>query len=374
MPSTIYLHVPFCRKACYYCDFHFSTSLALKKDVLEAMHQEIHLQKDYLTDKTLSSVYFGGGTPSVLSPTEIQAFLQTIQEHFDILPTAEITLEGNPDDLDSSYLQAIRQVGVNRLSIGIQSFNEEHLKLMNRSHTATQAYQCVENARQAGFENFSIDLIYAVPAPNHESWLQDLTLALQLRPPHISAYCLTVEPNTVFGRWKNKNKFIPTTDEFAAEQFEFLVQKLGENGYEHYEISNFALPNYHSRHNTNYWKKGNYLGIGASAHSYNGESRQYNISNNALYVKSLQKNEIPAEIEQLSRQDHINEYLLTALRTIWGVDLEFLHQKYNYTLPKSILHSYLQAECVRIKDNFLQLTPKGKLLADRISSDFFVID
>ncbi|MFC0183923.1 radical SAM family heme chaperone HemW [Pseudarcicella hirudinis] len=283
----LYIHIPFCKQACHYCDFHFSTSLKAKKEIITSICNEIRLQKDYLADKNLETVYFGGGTPSILNEEDLAMIFETISHHFNIKKDAEITLEANPDDLTKEKLQLFKKYQINRLSIGIQSFNENHLKSLNRVHNAHEAESCVKYSQDLGIENISIDLIYAIPAPDHLIWEDDLAKATSLGINHISAYSLTIEPQTVFGKWLKQGKIQAIDDEFAARQFEMLIDTLAAKGYEQYEISNFASESLYSRHNTSYWKQEEYLGVGPSAHSFNGSSRQYNISNNALYVKSI---------------------------------------------------------------------------------------
>jgi oxygen-independent coproporphyrinogen-3 oxidase len=369
---SLYLHIPFCKQACSYCDFHFSTSLQQKPAMIDAMCREIVLQKDYLPDRTLQSIYFGGGTPSLLEIKDLEQIFQTISQYFSIDKNAEITLEANPDDLTAQKLADLKSVGINRLSIGIQSFEDKHLKLMNRTHTGEEAKNCVEKARKYGFESLSIDLIYGIPAENNEIWHNDIAMALALDIAHISSYALTIEAKTALYAWTKTKKFSPATDDFTVKQYEILIETLLKNGYEHYEISNFAKPNLYAKHNSNYWKKGHYLGIGASAHSYNGTTRQYNIANNALYNKALAKNEIPCEIEYLTTENHINEYILVNLRTMWGCDSKFLAQKYNYQFPKKLAENYLKNGFLTEENGIFRLTQKGKLIADKISSDFFV--
>jgi oxygen-independent coproporphyrinogen-3 oxidase len=374
--SAIYFHIPFCKQACHYCDFHFSTLLKGMKAMSEALLCEIELRS---AERTIpvTSVYFGGGTPSLLPIGELAKLLDQTQKIFGIAPNAEITLEANPDDLSSEKLQELRQLGINRLSIGIQSFHEPHLRWMNRAHHAQQSLMCVEKAQQVGFDNISIDLIYALPADNHDIWERDLQTAISLGVAHISAYCLTIEERTTFGNWLKKGRIQPVDDEFAARQFEIMTERLTAAGFEHYEISNFALPGCYSRHNSNYWKKGNYIGIGPSAHSYDGVRRSCNVANNTLYIKAIMSGQLPAKTEILTRRDHINEYLMTSLRTQWGVDLSWLSRTYGYELA-TVRHNYLawliasgQAE---ISDNRLKLTNKGRLFADSIALELFLPD
>ncbi|WP_250632604.1 radical SAM family heme chaperone HemW [Rhodoflexus caldus] len=374
--SAIYFHIPFCKQACHYCDFHFSTSLQGMAAMSEALLRETELRAAERSTPA-ASVYFGGGTPSLLPAGNLAQLLAQTRRVFGILPDAEITLEANPDDLSPEKLRQLRQLGINRLSIGIQSFHEAHLRWMNRAHNAQEALACVTWAKQAGFDNISIDLIYALPAENHSLWEQDLQTAIHLGVTHISAYCLTIEERTAFGNWLKKGRIQSVDDEFAARQFEIMTERLTAAGFEHYEISNFARSGYYSRHNSNYWKKGTYIGIGPSAHSYNGTQRSYNIANNAKYIKAILSGQLPTETETLTRRDHINEYLMTSLRTQWGADLQWLSRTYGYDLMASQSDYLLRltaSEQAFIKDNHLILTNKGRLLADSIALELFLPD
>ncbi len=371
----LYLHIPFCRQACYYCDFHFSTSLKTKNDVVHALCQEIELQKNYLTNKNLETIYFGGGTPSLLEEEDFALIFETISKYFTFRPDVEITLEANPDDLTKEKLHLFKKYNINRLSIGIQSFHEPHLKKLNRIHNAEEAETCVKLSQDIGIQNISIDLIYAIPSESDDVLYLDLEKATTLNTNHISAYCLTIEPQTVFGKWLKQGKIQTIDDDFAATQFDILVSHLDKNGFEQYEISNFARNNQYSRHNTSYWKQEEYLGIGPSAHSFNHKSRQYNISNNGQYLKTLQQKNIPAEIEILSLEDRVNEYLLIGLRTKWGCNIQKINQlsKVNFMeINKSIIQNQLSEGFVIIENDTLLLTSKGKLFADRIASDLFM--
>lgn len=371
----LYLHIPFCKQACHYCDFHFSTNTANKRAVVEAIAREILLRKSYLPEGDMESIYFGGGTPSLLDETELHLLLDTIHKHFRVSPDAEVTLEANPDDLSEATLQMLAKAGINRLSIGIQSFHEPHLRFMNRAHSASEAEQCVKLAQDAGINNISIDLIYAIPSEDHTILLSDLSKAFTLNVPHISAYCLTIEPQTAFGSWLKNKKIRPIEEEYAAQQFEILLRALGEHGYEQYEISNFARDGRYSNHNSSYWKQRPYLGVGPSAHSYNGESREYNVSNNAKYLQAVQKDIIPSTVEQLTRADQTNEYLLTGLRTKWGVEMQKLEMLSNgaFTLQQSgELEKMTRRGWIRKEAGILLLTQAGKLFADRIASDLFI--
>lgn len=378
----LYLHIPFCKQACHYCDFHFSTNMRLKSDLVTAMTHEIDLRAGYLPRQPLQTIYFGGGTPSLLTEAELGQLFEAIHRNFTVASDAEITLEANPDDLTTDKLSLLRRF-VNRLSIGIQTFDEATLRWMNRAHSATEAEQCVYLARDAGFDNLSIDLIYGIAGrePGIGSpWTTDLSRALLLGVPHISAYALTIEPDTAFGKWTKTGKLTPADEELAATHFEQLVTTLAANGYEQYEISNFARQesnglNHYARHNTAYWQQQPYLGIGPAAHSYDGVSRQFNIAHNARYIAALQTDTIPANREVLTRADRTNEYLLTGLRTRWGCQLteldrllghDFLNQNHD-TVAQLRLRGWLIIEA-----GVLRLTEAGKLFADRVASDLFI--
>ena len=375
--AGIYLHIPFCKQACHYCDFHFSTNTEIKTDLVHAMGEEIFLQENYLKGEIVNTIYFGGGTPSLLDREELEFLLQSIFRKHPVSGDPEITLETNPDDLTQSKLRELKSLGINRLSIGIQSFDDHILKYLNRVHSADTAIQSVAWAKEVGFENISIDLIYAIPGLSEEAWEKNIGRALQLQPPHISAYTLTIEEKTAFGKWFAKGKLLPVDESSAAEQLELLMALLSSAGYRQYEISNFAKPGFESRHNSNYWKGEKYLGIGPSAHSYNQISRQYNVSNNHLYVRSLKEKKIPAETEVLKKGDHINEYILTTLRTDRGCNIEILKRDFDYDLLN--LHSgYLRQlenhKLISFQGEFLRLTETGRLLADKISSDLFLVE
>ena len=343
--------------------------------MVRAMEKELHLQKDFLQNEPIKTIYFGGGTPSLLKGDELQSVLRTVQELHVLNPPTEITLEANPDDLTPEALHAFSLAGINRLSIGIQTFHDDLLKFMNRAHDSATAINAVDLARKAGFDNISIDLIYAIPGQNNSRWEKDIEQALLLKPEHLSCYSLTIEDKTVFGKWSAAGKLKTVEDDAAAHQLEMLMNHLQTAGYEHYEVSNFARPGFHSRHNSSYWKQEKYLGIGPSAHSYNGVIRQFNINNNHLYLKSIQQNKIPAEREVLTTEDKINEYILTTLRTHWGTDLNRLHQDYSVNILQKnsvYIHELVERDLASLTNNVLTLTRKGKLLADKIASDLFV--
>ena len=378
----LYLHIPFCKQACHYCDFHFSTSLGQKSALVDALCAEIQLQKDYLPTPELQTIYLGGGTPSLLTERELEQLFSAIHKQFTVSSTAEITLEANPDDLTADTLRVLRRY-VNRLSIGIQTFDEATLRWMNRAHTGTEAEACVGLAREAGFANMSVDLIYGLPNRDASRWQYDLEKIIALDVPHLSAYALTIEPDTAFGRWQQKGKLPPVEEELAADQFEELTRLLAGTGgageaslgYEHYEISNFARPGQYARHNTAYWQRKPYLGIGPSAHSYNGHSRQYNIANNARYIADIRQGSIPAEIEVLTTADQVNDYLLTGLRTQWGCSLTELNLLLGADFVRqqaSDLGTLYASGWLACDGDRLRLTNAGKLFADRVAATLFV--
>lgn len=370
----LYLHIPFCRQACHYCDFHFSTSLNQKSALVAALCTEIALQKSYLPNQPLETIYFGGGTPSLLTEAELHAIFETIHRHFAVVADAEITLEANPDDLTPANLATLRRF-VNRLSIGIQTFDEATLRWMNRAHTASEARHCVQHAQDTGFLNLSVDLIYGIPSRDEACWHRDLHQMLALNVPHLSAYALTIEPDTAFGRWQQKGRLPSLDDGLAAEQFEQLTEALTGAGYEHYEISNFARPGQYARHNTAYWQRRPYLGIGPSAHSYNGHSRQYNMANNARYITDIGRGIVPATVEILTPADQVNEYLLTGLRTQWGCSVReldtLLGANFAHQQTRHLTDLYASGWLTRHDDRLL-LTPAGKLFADRVAATLFV--
>lgn len=373
--AGIYLHIPFCKQACYYCDFHFSTNHNYVDEMTSAICMELKLQKDYLAQESIHTIYFGGGTPSLLNSSQLNEMLSIIRSEYQVADHAEITLEANPDDLDKQKLQVLFDTGVNRLSIGIQSFHEKTLQFLNRAHDRIQALQCLEDSRAIGFSNISIDLIYGIPSKNHRLWQEDLAQAIKLQPEHISSYCLTIEPKTTFGNWLKKGNFPPIEEEYAADQFEILIDELTKAGYEQYEVSNFCKPEFYSRHNSSYWKQKKYLGIGPSAHSYNGQTRQFNVSHNQKYMKALADGVVPYELDMLTKEDKINEYLLTTLRTKWGANLERIKNEWQHDLElneERYLHQLLEKKYAVIEDNHLKLTRSGLLLADKISADLFV--
>ncbi len=371
--AGIYLHIPFCKQACHYCNFHFSTSLKHKTDLLAAIHKEIALQHDYLSNVPVSTVYLGGGTPSLLDASELNALFDQISHYHSISSDAEITLEANPDDLTLDYLKALRKTPINRLSIGIQSFSEEDLRFMNRAHSAKEAAVCIQNAQAVGFENLTVDLIYGSPTTSHKQWATNLQKVLDFQVPHLSCYCLTVEPQTALAHFVKAGKAKAVDDTHAAQQFEYLQKTTEGAGFIHYEISNFAQPNCYAQHNSNYWKGVPYLGLGPSAHSFNAKSRQWNVAHNAQYIKALQTNELAFEEEILSPAQGYNEYVLTGLRTIWGCDLAHIRSidtRFEAHFLKQS-QSFLTTDKMQVQNDNYSLTKTGKLFADNIAMELF---
>lgn len=367
--AGIYIHIPFCKQACHYCNFHFATSLRYKNEMIEALLKEISLRKEYLQHEVVETIYLGGGTPSLLENGDLNSLVNKIKEDFDLLAGYEFTIETNPDDITDEKLMEWEQAGINRLSIGIQSFFDEDLQWMNRAHNANQAYQCLESATKY-FNNITIDLIYGTPLTTHEKWKQNVEAAVSFNIPHLSCYALTVEPKTPLEKMICQHQSAAVDQEKQSEQFLLLMEWLNNAGYEHYEISNFAKTGWRSRHNSSYWQGKKYLGIGPSAHSYDGMTRQWNISNNSKYIHSVQQNTIPSEMETLTPVQKLNEYIMTSLRTIEGLHLE----KLNDTEQKKILErsaKYIQSKMICMENNCLKLTNEGKLMADGIAADLF---
>ncbi len=374
--AGIYIHIPFCKQACHYCDFHFSTQQDYRDQMVESICKEIRLRADYLHRDTIGTIYLGGGTPSLLSDSNLHSLLENIRKTFIVEPDPEITLEANPDDLTKEKLHALRQAGVNRLSIGIQSFDNSILSYLNRAHDGQMALRCVMDARESGFENISLDLIYAIPGLGDELWKATIDKTLELHPQHISSYAMTIEEKTVFGNRAKKGTLKVVEDDKAATQLQILVDLLEEKNYEQYEVSNFSLPHFRSRHNSSYWRDVPYVGVGPSAHSYDGRRRAFNIRNNQQYLRSISRGEVPLTQEILSRGDKINEYLLTSLRTSWGLDLNRLKTDFAFDLFEkhaSYLRILLENNLGIISNDTLVLTKAGKLLADKIASDLFEV-
>ena len=374
--AGIYLHIPFCRKACHYCDFHFSTSLALKEKMLWAMKKELQLRAEYIPNESIHTIYFGGGTPSVLSRDELMPLFDAMNSLFSIDANAEITLEANPDDLNASTLAELKDTPVNRMSIGIQSFRDEDLILMNRSHSSRQAESAVKRSQDAGFHNLTVDLIYGIPGLDMTSWKHNLDLIFELNVPHFSAYCLTIEEKTAFAQFVRKGIIRPVPDQVSSEQFLLMSEWAVEQGFEHYEVSNFAKPGMRSRHNSAYWSGEAYIGIGPSAHSFDGRSRQWNVSNNHGYVRSLESNDFAPVVEFLTPLEQLNEYIMTGMRTSEGIDMGTIQERFHfdfYGTYKSEIERLVENGKAICGDGILALTAKGFLFADRVASDFFVL-
>ncbi len=374
--AGIYLHIPFCRKACHYCNFHFSTSLRLKNDFISALLKEIKLRYDYIGTETIDTIYFGGGTPSLLGAGETALILDGLRQHYQLADNAEITLEANPDDINMTKLEEWQAAGINRLSIGIQSFFDEDLVWMNRAHHAGQALKALGDTRKAGFSNISIDLIYGTPNLTDSRWLKNVEIAIGHQVPHLSCYALTVEPATALHKMIEHRQYPALVPDDQARQFLLLTDRLQSAGYEHYEISNFALPGYRSRHNSSYWQGKNYLGLGPSAHSFNGHSRQWNLANNALYIGALHDNQLKAETETLTRNQQLNEYLMISLRTKEGIDTSRLEQEFGEAEAARIMNDsgkYVKSGKMEKDGHFLRLTREGKLFADGIAGELFRI-
>ena len=374
--SGIYIHIPFCKQACHYCDFHFSTSLKKKGALVLALVKELELRKDEFKNQPVETIYFGGGTPSLLSNSELQLLIDAVYKNYKVSENPEITLEANPDDLSGIRIKELSNTPINRLSIGIQSFFEEDLKLMNRAHNVIEAKQCLEEATKY-FDNISLDLIYGIPGLSHKRWIENMDTALSYNIPHISSYALTVEPKTALDSFIKKGMIQNVDDDLAEQQFHMLIEKLEASGFVHYELSNFGKADYFSKNNSAYWQGKSYLGIGPSAHSFNGKERGWNIRNNIKYINAIKENRVPIEIETLSQTDKYNEYIMTGLRTIWGVSIEKVERDFgvnykNYLLEQATIH--LKNDLLYLNDDKLLVTKKAKFLSDGIASDLFKIN
>lgn len=373
--SGIYIHIPFCKQACHYCDFHFSTSLKKKTELVEALCHELVLRKNEIKG-TIETIYFGGGTPSLLTRNELEQIFKTIYEHYTVAKAIEITLEANPDDLTEEKIKQLADSPINRLSIGIQSFFEEDLKLMNRAHNAKESEDCLTLATRY-FGNISLDLIYGIPEMSNERWLQNIEKALSFGIPHISSYALTVEPKTALDTFIKKGIVPPIDEELAEQHFYTLIDTLTRKGFVHYELSNFGKEGYFSKNNTAYWQGKPYLGIGPSAHSFDGKTRSWNVRNNTLYIKSIKKNQLPSETETLTTTDHYNEYIMTGLRTMWGVSINRVEKEFGAKYKEYLLQQakkHLEDHLLYLDGDTLLITKKGKFLSDGVSSDLFLLN
>lgn len=382
--AGIYIHIPFCKQACTYCNFHFSTSLKLREEMVEAIVKEMKLLtpngekvEDFsiVAKETIETIYFGGGTPSILLKDELQLIFDALYERFEFADEIEITLEANPDDITDVKLLCWKKMGVNRLSVGIQSFYEDELKWMNRAHSAAESLACIDKIKAAGFTNFSVDLIYGSPLLSNEDWKQNVQTVIEKGIPHISCYALTIEPKTILAKMIEAKKIATTDSEKQAQQFLLLMEWLSAAGYEHYEISNFAKPNLRSKHNSSYWQGKKYYGFGPSAHSFDGvRIRRWNIANNALYIQSIQKNGVPYEEEALTQTQQLNEYIMTSLRTVEGLDLNYVKIKFGEAFSTKLTQQsakYTSTKKVVLENLKIILTNEGKLFADGIAADLF---
>ena len=374
--AGIYIHIPFCKQACHYCDFHFSTSLKKKDELVDALTKELELRKDEFNNTTVETIYFGGGTPSLLSNDELQLIIDAVYENYKVSENPEITLEANPDDLSKDRIIELSKSRINRLSIGIQSFFEDDLKLMNRAHNANEAKTCLEEATKH-FDNISLDLIYGIPGASNEQWLKNIEMALSFNVPHISSYALTVEPKTALASFIKKGVIEDVDDEQAHEQFHVLKEKLEASGFVHYELSNFGKDGYFSKNNSAYWQGKSYLGIGPSAHSFNGKQRGWNVKNNSKYINAIAQNELPMEIETLTQTDQYNEYIMTGLRTIWGVSIKKVEEDFGIVFKDYLIEQsevFINQQLLYIDKAHVRVTKKGQFLCDGIASELFKIN
>ncbi|WP_299684079.1 radical SAM family heme chaperone HemW [uncultured Dokdonia sp.] len=374
--ASIYIHIPFCKQACHYCDFHFSTSMGKKDAMIQALIRELEVRKEEFHNETVDCIYFGGGTPSVLETEEINLLIQTVYKNYQVTDAPEITLEANPDDLSEEKIKSLSDSLINRLSIGVQSFFEEDLKLMNRAHNATEAIESITLSRKR-FQNISLDLIYGIPEMSNSRWIQNIEQALDLGVPHISAYALTVEPKTALENFIKKGIIPPVEDEVAQEHHAILVERLEAAGYHNYEFSNFGKPGYFSRNNTAYWEGKSYIGIGPGAHSYNGKRRAWNISNNPKYIKAITQSELPQDVEELTTTDQYNEYVMTRLRTQHGVSLKEVATLFGSKMQAYLLQqaqTHMESHFLFQEEDRLYVTKKGKFLSDGIASDLFMLN
>ena len=375
--AGIYIHIPFCKQKCHYCNFHFSTSLRTKENLLNALQKEIVLQKKFLEGESINTIYLGGGTPSILKQEELMRLFDVLYQTFPIANDTEITLEANPDDIYDLKVKTLKQTPINRFSMGVQSFLNDDLKFMNRAHNAEEALSSIKRVQDAGWENITIDLIYGTPTLSDKDWQQNMQTAINLAVPHISAYALTVEENTALHHFIEHKKCAPVEEEKSARQFIQLMNTLTKVGFTQYEISNFAQKGFYSRHNSNYWKGEKYLGIGPSAHSFNGTERQWNIASNLRYIQQIAKGIVPAEREKMNEKQRYNEYILTTLRTIWGVNTNFVKSNFSSNYERFLLNSaqkWINSSHLLKNNELLTLSKKGKLMADYISTDLFWVD
>ena len=375
--AGIYIHIPFCKRRCIYCDFFSTTQSEKKAEYVHALVRELEMRKDYVGDEEIETIYLGGGTPSQLSHEELEEIFAYIYKVYKVTPDAQITLEANPDDLTPEYVSMIRTLPVNRISMGIQTFQEETLKLLHRRHTAQQAIEAFKRCREAGFQNISIDLMYGLPGETLETWEQDLQQAIDLHPEHISAYHLIYEEGTTLWNLREQNKVEEAEEELSLTLFKTLIERLTKAGYQHYEISNFCLPGIHSRHNSSYWTGKKYLGCGPSAHSFDGISRQWNVSSLEKYLEGIRSNQLDFELENLDLYTRYNDFVITSIRTCWGMPLALLRTTYGETLYNYCLRMakpHIEQGVLEIKEDTLKLTPQGIFISDGIMSDLLWIE
>ncbi len=373
--AGIYIHIPFCKKLCHYCDFYHVIAQDDNSAYIDALKKEAEMRQNYLAGEPVKTIYIGGGTPSVLTAGELENIIDFLGKLFVIEPENEITVELNPDDITGNYLKELRQININRISLGVQSWRDEDLKMMNRRHTALEAQDAIEKSINAGFENISVDLIYGIPGMGIDNWASNLDKTLSFDIRHLSAYHLTIEPGTVFGRMKEKGVLEEVDEEESTAEFNLLIDKTTSAGFIHYEISNFGKPDYFSVHNTNYWKQVSYLGLGPSAHSFNGYSRQWNIRDLKKYIKALKGGKLLFEREELDIKTRFNEYIMTSLRTMWGIDLEYVEkifEKEGYDYVVNLSGKFINYGLMKQENNNLVLTNQGKMISDNIISEMMM--
>jgi oxygen-independent coproporphyrinogen-3 oxidase len=373
--AGIYIHIPFCRKLCSYCDFYHVITQDDNKSFIKAILKEASDRRAYLGGESISTIYFGGGTPSVLSPAEIRNILDTLKDIYVVEENSEITIEINPDDVNEEYVAGLKDSSVNRISLGVQSWRDTDLKLMNRRHNADQAGKALELVTGSGFDNVAIDLIYGLPGLTTADWQKNLERSFGYGIKHLSAYHLTIEPSTMFGKMKEKGMLVEIDEEESNSQFNVLIEKAESAGFIHYEISNFGRPGYFSRHNSNYWKQVNYLGLGPSAHSFNGYSRQWNIKDVKKYIRSVNSGSLLFEREELDRKTKFNEYIMTTLRTMWGIDLEYIEgtfDKEGYDYLINLSGKLVDYGLMKLENKTLILTNQGKMISDNIISELML--
>ncbi|MGB0422810.1 MAG: radical SAM family heme chaperone HemW [Flavobacteriales bacterium] len=371
--AGIYLHVPFCKQKCSYCDFHFSTSMKLKKDMVKAMVAELEMHANEWENELIETVYFGGGTPSILDGGELKELLEAVKKNYRVLEKAEVTIEANPDDIDPFALKEWKSIGINRLSIGLQSFQSDQLVWMNRAHTAEEALKCIPLAQEHGFDNISVDLIYGLPGMSLKSWEEQLKIIASLNVQHLSCYILTVEEKTLLHKQvTNKEKIIPH-DELISAQYTLLCKWAKMHGFEHYEVSNFAQEGKRSEHNGNYWKRKAYLGIGPSAHGFKGKQRNWNIANNPRYIKQLQNGEPAFDFEQLTERDVVNEEIMVGLRKKEGIDPKLIlrESKKEQDEINASLARFTEKGWLKITPEAITMTESGWLMSDAVSAELF---